>query len=543
MGRKGRPSLKQRITHKGNESPQYRIPVKKTWLSDCLDSHNRCRTEDLTLIGFVPTRLLDVGPSDGSLAPRLRLTKDCSDDTQTYITLSHCWGNPDNQMKQRMSTTKASLGLRMKHIDLKSLPRVFQDAIIVTRFLDVRWLWIDSLCILQDSNYDWKVESAMMAQIYACGLCNIAANVDVRPSQGFLSLSTRPLGVPNDSMLSYGHTWIQQAEGGKLGTRAWCLQERYLSPRIIHVGDGNSWLWECNTCLISAGELDNLRFDRHTNEIQRWERKSPKKFSVSLWPKDFSYARIFDFDKNIGQDEMRRLAFEQWHRIVEDYSKRDLTLEKDKFPALSGLAHKVQRITGGTYIAGLWKEDILRGLLWRSFDLCRCERVSEYRAPSWSWASINGPVELMPALTDQIVGDSELETKDKMLSMANVLGVEATLAGKDPMGQMKIGSYLMVTGILRKALSHPVTTPLLLQPEQGTSMSNPPKKLYFDIPDNSNLRDFWYLPLVANVDQSECYGLLLQSAQTGTFYRIGVFEGQRDDFPTKDFPEETITII
>ena len=94
-------------------------------------------------------RLIDVGPPDGSVAPRLRNTKAYSNGIQTYFTLSHCWGNPDEETKLKMSTTKASLAIRMKYIDFDSLPKVFRDAIRVTRFFHIRWLWIDSLCIVQ----------------------------------------------------------------------------------------------------------------------------------------------------------------------------------------------------------------------------------------------------------------------------------------------------------------------------------------------------------------------------------------------------------
>src|SRR5436190_18434805 len=186
----------------------------------------------------------------------------------------------------------------------------------------------------------------MMVEIYANALCNISANVDVGPSQGFISRSRQQLGVRNDSLQSHSHTWIEKVEGGILGTRGWCLQERHLSPRIIHIRENDCWLWECNTCLISTGRVDNLRFDRYTNEIQRWERNSAQKLFVTLFRKEFSYRRIFDFDNNISRNEMTRLAFEQWHNIVQEYTKRSLTLERDKFPALSGLAHKIQRLTG-----------------------------------------------------------------------------------------------------------------------------------------------------------------------------------------------------
>ena len=87
-----------------------------------------------------------------------------------YTTLSHCWGK-----KRIVTTTKATLGQRKLEVQWPRLSRTFQDAINITRALGIRYIWIDSLCIIQDDKEDWERESAKMAEIYSCSYLNLAA--------------------------------------------------------------------------------------------------------------------------------------------------------------------------------------------------------------------------------------------------------------------------------------------------------------------------------------------------------------------------------
>jgi len=95
----------------------------------------------------MPTRLIDVGPSDGSRQPRLRELKQRA----RYLTLSHCWGGGKVAM-----TMTSNFDERCAAIPLESLSKVFQEAIHFTRLFGMRYIWIDSLCIIQDSSKDWE---------------------------------------------------------------------------------------------------------------------------------------------------------------------------------------------------------------------------------------------------------------------------------------------------------------------------------------------------------------------------------------------------
>jgi heterokaryon incompatibility protein (HET) len=106
---------------------------------------------------------------------RLRTLREIGDpDTITYLALSHCWG-----IGPRFTLTFSSVAGLHEGIDISMLSKTFQDAISVTkRFLvdfGIRYLWIDSLCIIQDSEIDWMRESAVMGEIYQNAFCTITA--------------------------------------------------------------------------------------------------------------------------------------------------------------------------------------------------------------------------------------------------------------------------------------------------------------------------------------------------------------------------------
>jgi hypothetical protein len=201
----------------------------------------------------MPTRVLDVGTASN---PRLRLqVNDKSSPISPYVTLSHCWGKI--QIKR---LTKINISQLAECIDVNELTKTFQEAIIIARRLGVKFLWIDSLCIIQDSIKDWDKESSAMGDVYKNALCNIAATAAPNGHTGCF-LERNPLlartcrlrieGLPGLAPKSqvYDLTrvdfWKQAISAAPLIQRAWFLQERILAPRVIHFGK-NQLLWECH---------------------------------------------------------------------------------------------------------------------------------------------------------------------------------------------------------------------------------------------------------------------------------------------------------
>lgn len=141
----------------------------KKYMDDCTKRHPICSSNIPTV---QPTRIIDVGLD--AILQNIFLTT-LQDDRAQYVTLSHCWGDTSTIL----TTTKDTIEQRRRNIPFSELPRTFQDAVQITRALGLRYLWIDSLCIIQDDKDDWQFESAKMAEIYLGSCLTIAATASV----------------------------------------------------------------------------------------------------------------------------------------------------------------------------------------------------------------------------------------------------------------------------------------------------------------------------------------------------------------------------
>lgn len=198
----------------------------------------------------LPTRLVDVG-SDSNAPIRLIQTNRKMEDR--YIALSHCWGQLNDH--QRFCTYDSNLDQRMADIPYEQLPATFRDAVRVTRALGVRYLWIDSLCIIQKNKEDWFKESAKMEDVFSNAYCTIAASSASSSLVGFLG-QRRPrdtIRVPSPSGLVYLAENIDDfatdVEKSILNSRGWVFQERALSRRTIYFTSKQIY-WECGHGVI-----------------------------------------------------------------------------------------------------------------------------------------------------------------------------------------------------------------------------------------------------------------------------------------------------
>jgi len=260
----------------------YGIKIAKNWLETCAagDEHRDCYSFG-KLTPKLPSRLIDVGPQ-GSKVPKIIDTLGPIEPSlggAPYLTLSHCWGDAAKVIK----TTSANLAQHLSLIRWDSLSRTFQDAITVTQFLGYRYLWIDSLCIVQDDPEDFQAQCSLMHVIYLFSSCMIAASDGTCGDDGFLTFWTdspsgenlnlapdaRPAFSPlmasaikrkrdPEEMFDVGPpkpTW-QDLISGPLNQRGWTCQERQLAPRILHYTRFGV-LWECRRC-IGMGDAMQL---------------------------------------------------------------------------------------------------------------------------------------------------------------------------------------------------------------------------------------------------------------------------------------------
>ncbi|KAK0705638.1 hypothetical protein B0H67DRAFT_467120, partial [Lasiosphaeris hirsuta] len=269
---------------------------------------------------------------------------------------SHCWGTLAGRTDVFMLTRSTLAQLRAPR-PVASLPPTFRDAFEIVSRLGLRHLWIDRLCVVQDSPAHWAAEAALMHDIYKHTYLNVSGARRVqRPRRLLLRARSR-----RHSSCYLRSEWHTQP----LVSRAWIVQERLLPPMVLHFGSSQVF-WEC--------------------------------MALQACDAQPSYPRDEDMSRGQveGADEVTRLLAE-WGEHVVVYSDCKLTMPGDKLVAISGLAKDTQQRLAETgasstiYLAGLWKCGLANSLLWhRREGHLHPAPPAVYRAPSWSWAAVDG---------------------------------------------------------------------------------------------------------------------------------------------------------
>ena len=359
--------------------------ILKGWLESCQSCHTACKTHSLNVL---PSRVIDIRDP---CRPRLKLTKG---ESGHWVALSHCWGNSTTTV-----LTTDSLHEMEQAIPMASLPRNFRDAITIARLLTIDFLWIDSLCIIQDSIADWREQSAKMVDVYKNSTITIAATNAERSTDGFLrdrQLEVRCALKIEEKTVSlilrpriewYGIPEIV----GPLTQRAWVLQERLLPSRVLHFG-GQQMMWQCRTKVLAEGyrDTDEVPGDEKPGGIESLIRAQihydP---SAAQAPNEDSASNKIVAGTENQQFPLQGNVYNQWYRVVEMYAQLRLTNMTDKLPALAGVAQQIQSQTHDTYLSGIWESQFVRGLQWWYDPPEAMTRPERPRAPSWSWAALD----------------------------------------------------------------------------------------------------------------------------------------------------------
>jgi hypothetical protein len=317
-------------------------------------------------------------------------------------------------------------------IPMETLPRTFQDAVIVAQKLQINYLWIDALCIVQDDAEDWEVECLRMGDYYKNAYVTLSVLNASGSSEGFLSL--RPeiptVKLAEDSPFYIRRETVQRKvfEEAALSKRGWTLQERLLSTRILHYSTSEMF-WECNTCSTREGSAAE-----HEEQLK-------ERLLGDMEGADFK--RILQ-QITINPKLPEKDIFAVWYRLVKQYTRRSLSWPSDKFPAISALATSFGDASGFNYIAGIWAEDA-QGLLWlRSVKGQATDAVyhsytwepEHYRAPSWSWASIDDPV--LFAFSEE---DRTYSSNDATIVQGSVENVESSKSGTVLSGSLTLRAF------------------------------------------------------------------------------------------------------
>jgi hypothetical protein len=494
-------------------------------------AHMRCAQRRGERSRQTPTRLLQVQPFEPSSKVYLRQTAQIPANAR-YATLSHCWGQY-MPVKLQRSTLQAFLdGI---HID--SLPPTFQHAIVLTKLLGIEYIWIDSLCIIQDDDNDWANECSRMTSVYMNSFINIGANAAGDSRGGLFQQRSWKFVNPLSVRLTYIPTnwhrrpvilWPNPQEGNPLdhaplGDRGWVVQERLLAPRTVHFLK-HKVVWECDECQASETDVTGTLEDRISNLSKRTY------LAVPIASSNGAAGRITQF-------------LSTWSDIVNLYSNGKLSVATDKLVALSGVARYMfenrQDNRALRYYAGHWSHDFEIQLTWSASYFSIGFRSGTYVAPSWSWASYNGEV-VFPR-------------PGRKTLWAHLIGIEI-LPESDPFGAVSASSpsYIRIRGPLCRAT---VTHLSRLGDEQSPStlrllwsgVSIECVDLSFDEPDEVGILEdgveqknsivIFGIMQGEDSDDRPFKGLILQltGVQRGQYRRIGTF--RVDDFLPRSLEE------
>ncbi|KAK3995016.1 heterokaryon incompatibility protein-domain-containing protein [Cladorrhinum sp. PSN332] len=514
------------------------------WMGRCTKTHKLCNTQRPDTPPSLPTRVIDLTSDSVRL-----LVVDSSTPILPYATLSHCWGS-----HVPLRLTSANFSRLQEEIRPNDLSITFLDAFAIARRLGLKYIWIDSLCIIQEgpeSRSDWEAESSRMSKVYSNSFCNIAAAHAADGTQGCFIERDPRLVKPVKVDLNWGPNpgphyairekyWLRDVSLQPLNRRAWVFQERCLAPRNVIFGRAQVF-WECK--------------ETAANET------FPSGLPPGIWaPKSTLLPHVDGayFRETIGLSPAPELdAFSMWGNLVQNYSSLGLTFVKDKLPALSGLATVVQKHINSQYLAGMWRKHLASQLLWytdgwKDPSFTAPSPASEKnRVPSWSWASLHdGKV---------ASGVATVLHADERDIMLNIIDVQVDLVNdKHPFGQinggiLRVRGNLAMTGVTVEREVHEVAGSCkMVQTADGRYFG----QAYMDYPtehsnstsgpgsgSGSGSGSYYFLPvrcppspltgeeLGSRVNVPSIAGIILLPAHSNTeteFVRVGQFDVHRE---------------
>lgn len=380
------------------------------------------------------------------------------DSGELYLALSHCWGRKPFRIMRQDSRAEFATG-----VPVSSLAPNFRDAVFMTHRLGFRYVWIDSLCIIQGSEEDWNREAPLMNKVYKNAFLTLGAMASPDGHGGLFRSRDPEMTSPCpfrlrtgedgdvDCLLVNSNFWESQVREAPLSQRAWVVQERILAPRSLYFCK-NELFWECRQQFACESFPTGIPLDfmADVKEPQAVDVVTVKAFESTLKRlKDAGLdADQSDNDGAFWVPRQYENPYQVWNDILEAYVKCTLTNPGDKFVAISGIVKEVAKTLDDEYLAGLWRKNLINGLLWVAKDDMfpwrgpPSVRPGLYRAPSWSWASIDAP-------------DTHTQELKLCGDYAEVLDVQVEPLGDDPTGQLR-HACLHLRGHLIKTRHRPV---------------------------------------------------------------------------------------
>lgn len=432
----------------------------------------------------------------GALNSPVKLYVSNKDERAIYAALSHCWG-----ASQHLTTENKIVGRRVQDLQegicFGTLPLTYRHAVMVARQLGIRFLWIDSLCIVQDDADDWAREGAVMGRIYQQSYITIAATAGTDGTAGLFwknksaavgdrikaTVCPRRPGASADAALEpcvgpifarpvlthdgFAGSGFEGAGGGPtpLITRGWVFQERALSPRVVHFCAAEL-VWECGELL--ACECGGAQND---DSMLGTVKQAPA-MQGNTWKHTYGVLRMAREDV-IRLKQHPALKRRRWRDMVGEYARLGLTYETDRLPALAGIASELfADVDRQRYLAGLWEDTLHLDLQWviskpqetlpASHNLSSGES-KDFVAPSWSWAS---KTKALPHYGILVHGDDEAKPAFELIAAR----CDPMNSAGNEFGRLKAGCHVVLRGDIAEVRLQLVA---LSAPDTGNSNGGP----------------------------------------------------------------------
>jgi hypothetical protein len=476
-------------------------------LKDC-ELRHQCGSRLSTRPNTQPSLLVDV--ISEKTTPDLVKLHTVGSQNLKYAALSYCWGGA-----QTKATTTTTIKTYLDQISITSLPSSLRDAIWVTRKLGLQYLWVDSLCIVQDDEIAKVHEIGRMEHIYNNAYVTISADCASSCHTSFLHTN-----IPDSASSALPFVWDDNESGtilftsinnpqtslrdshrnSPIHTRGWTLQERFMSRRLL-VYSKYKIFWVCARGSDKDGGDENYE-DYDYSDAQR----RPQLSTTTPHAKN---------------DTTRH--GEEWRSLVVEYSKRKLSDSSDKLPAFSSIAAYFATRLNDDYVAGLWRRQLPNMLCWRGVDVSRPEN---WRAPSWSYMAIDGQiifpkpaekrgeffeikdVQITPVSSEAPYGKI---SSGRLLARCRVLQISATGSGwicsNDCYSSVHEGGRVKLEPVFDSCRGHHATVDCITT-------------CYATLDPVENL---WCVSLSDDRDSEGVRGLLLAKLDNYIYHRVGYF--------------------
>ena len=423
--------------------------IASRWLKNCLEKHSLCRPT--TEFPNPPKRLIHVG--NDTQHPFLVET---FPDRQRvrWLSLSYCWGGETSMSLNHNTMDKLKNG-----VPLVDLDEAIQDAISVTRSLGIEYIWIDALCLRQDNN-EWNDELQKMNEIYGGSIVTLVSASSDSVKNRFLNkrnLDYIPVAYSTDpedrrAKIFLSQEWNDSAceYNGPWSKRGWTMQEGLLPNRVLFY-TASQLVWKCcEEQSFERGVTERIK-DRISEILTYSDHDNIGFGSGFLWtlPTFLRFKRFKDYLPTCLDITLMSHSdtFRLWYDLIEDYTQRQFQDIDDRLRAISSLARMYSAmIQNLTYVAGLWREDLIRGLMWYvpgatliSHGSADKPQASLKAFPSWSWADVGY----------EIV-KNDLKSQDGLYAFSNIENVQIDLDNvKEPFSTVRSGR-ISINGPLKR---------------------------------------------------------------------------------------------